>query len=165
MWWVFLHHIYLRCHIDNTFDIYIIQYISHKSNASRNYFFLPIFNHSAHMLIPSKCLMIHINNKPILLSFLVAFCNEKFLVSEASISFERSEKEMKFWNIFSSCMMRRIKKCHRGGFSEKTANQVFLSAAKTALTIFLKFCISPYFDLIFLMKKIFDPPKQIMTSF
>ena len=26
------------------------------------------------MLIPSKCLMIHINNKPILLSFLVAFC-------------------------------------------------------------------------------------------
>ena len=26
------------------------------------------------MLIPSKCLMIHINNKPILLSFLIAFC-------------------------------------------------------------------------------------------
>ena len=37
-------------------------------------FFLPIFNHSARMLIPSKCLMIHINNKPILLSFLIAFC-------------------------------------------------------------------------------------------
>ena len=74
LWWVFLHHIYLRCHIDNTFDIYIIQYISHKSNASRNSFFLPIFNHSACMLIPSKCLMIHINNKPILLSCLVVFC-------------------------------------------------------------------------------------------
>ena len=91
--------------------------------------------------------------------------NEKFLASEASISFERSEKEMKFRNTFSSCMMRRIKKCHRGGFSEKTTNKVFLSAAKTALTIFLKFCIPPNFGLNFLMKKKFDPPKRIMTSF
>ena len=71
----------------------------------------------------------------------------------------------KFRNTFSSCMMRRIWKCHRGDFSEKTTNQAFLCPAKTALTIFLKFCIPPYFGLIFLMKKIFDPPKRIMTSF
>ena len=45
---------------------------------------------------------------------------------------------MKFRNTFSSCMMRRIEKCHRGGFSEKTTNQAFLIGAKTALTIFLK---------------------------
>lgn len=45
---------------------------------------------------------------------------------------------MKFRNTFSSCMMRRIEKCHRGDFSDKTANQVFLKGAKTALTIFLK---------------------------
>ena len=44
-------------------------------------------------------------------------------------------------------------------------NQVFLEGAKTALTIFLKFCIPPYFGLNFLMKKNFDPPKRIMTSF
>ena len=83
--------------------------------------------------------------------------NEKFLASEASISFERSEKEMKFRNTFSSCMMRRIKKCHRGGFSGFDTNPVFLNAAKTALTIFLKFCTPPYFDPIFLMKKFLDP--------
>ena len=72
---------------------------------------------------------------------------------------------MKFRNTFSSCMMRRIRKCHRGGFSGFDANQVFLRGAKTALTIFLKFCIPPYFGLNFLMKKFFDPPKRFMTSF
>jgi hypothetical protein len=32
-----------------------------------------------------------------------------------------------------------IKKCHRGGSSEKTTNKAILGPAKTALTIFLKF--------------------------
>ena len=76
-----------------------------------------------------------------------------------------AQPRVKFQNTFSSCMMRRIWKCHRGGFSGFDANQAFLSAAKTALTIFLKFCIPPKFGLNFLMKKIFDPPKRIMKSF
>ena len=45
---------------------------------------------------------------------------------------------MKFRNNFSSCMMRRIEKCHREDFSEKTANQAFFVLDITALTIFLK---------------------------
>ena len=45
---------------------------------------------------------------------------------------------MKFRNTFSSCMMRRIEKCHRGDFSEKTTNQVFFVLDITALTIFIK---------------------------
>jgi len=49
------------------------------------------------------------------------------------------------------------KKVPQGRFSGFDANEVFLIGAKTALTIFLKFCTPPYFDPNFLMKKFLDP--------